>query len=420
MTRLWNGFSDMAIVKDDEFVVARGDGAVVWDEHGTEYIDAKGGLWYCAVGHGRAEIADAAREQMVTLAAYDTFGGTANRPALELAERVSAIAPMPNGAVFFGSGGSDAVDTAGKLARRYWHAVGRPGKTIIVHRDRSYHGMNAYGTSLAGIPANSEGFGPLVADIAGVPTDDTEALAEMFERDGDQIAAFIGEPVIGAGGVFHPVDGYWQRVRELCSKHDVLLIADEVICGFGRLGEWFGCQRVGIEPDLVTCAKGITSGYLPLGAVIASERVQEPFWTTPGTMFRHGYTYSGPPLRVRRGAGQPRHHRARAAAVSRVATWSRCWTRRSSRWRRFRSCQRVRAALGLLGAVEIDATARAAEPGLVDRLVKQCREQGVLTRGLAGHSLQVSPSFVIDEEQIDRIAEVFGAMLSGVAVETAV
>jgi adenosylmethionine-8-amino-7-oxononanoate aminotransferase len=400
----------MAVVKDDEFVVARGDGALVWDEQGAEYVDAKGGLWYCAVGHGRTEIADAAREQMATLAGYDIFGNTANRPALELAERVSAIAPMTNGAVFFGSGGSDAVDTAGKLARRYWHALGRSQKTVIVHRDRSYHGMNAYGTSLAGIPANAEGFGSLVPDIAGVPTDDTDAVAELFERDGDRIAAFIGEPVIGAGGVFHPVPGYWQRVRELCSRHDVLLIADEVICGFGRLGEWFGCQRVGIEPDLVTCAKGITSGYLPLGAVIASELVQEPFWTTPGTMFRHGYTYSGHPSVCAAGLANL-DIIEREQLVGRVRELEPVLASALEPLAALPAVSAVRAGLGLLGAVEIDATARAADPGLVDRLVKECREQGVLTRGLAGHSLQVSPSFVITEAQIRRIAEVFGNVL---------
>ncbi|MGZ4431985.1 MAG: aminotransferase class III-fold pyridoxal phosphate-dependent enzyme, partial [Gaiellales bacterium] len=209
-THLWHPFADMAAVKDDEIVLVRGEGALVWDESGTEYVDAKAGLWYCNVGHGRGEIAEAAAHQMRTLAAYDIFDRTANRPALELAERVAALAPFEGGAVFFASGGSDAVDTAGKLARRYWHALGRPDKRVIVHRERAYHGMNAYGTSLAGIPSNREGFGTLIPDVTGVPQDDTRALEELFARRGDEIAAFIGEPVIGAGGIFHPQPGYWQ------------------------------------------------------------------------------------------------------------------------------------------------------------------------------------------------------------------
>ena len=296
MSSLWHPFADMASVKDDEFVVSRGSGARVWDEAGREYIDAKGGLWYCSIGHGRGEIADAVSAQMRELAVYDIFASTANRPAIELADRVAALAPFADGAVFFTSGGSDAVDTAGKLALRYWHALGRPDKRTIVHRERSYHGMNAYGTSLAGIAANREGIGALIPDTASVGSDDTDALERLFAERGDQIAAFIGEPVIGAGGIYAPAAGYWQRVQELCRAHDVLLIADEVICGFGRLGTWFGCHRFGITPDMITCAKGITSGYLPLGAVIASPRLQEPFWTTPGAaLFRHGYTYSGHP-----------------------------------------------------------------------------------------------------------------------------
>ena len=264
-THLWHPFADMAAVKDDEVVIVRGRGARVWDADGREYVDARAGLWYAAVGHGRTEIADAAAAQMRELAAFDTFDRLANRPALELADRVSALAPFPDAAVFFGSGGSDAVDTAAKLARRYWHALGQPDKRLIVHRQHSYHGMNAYGTSLAGIATNREGFGTLIADVASVPYDDPAALGALFEERAGDIAAFIGEPVIGAGGILHPPEGYWAAVQELCRKHDVLLIADEVVTGFGRLGRWFGCQRLGIDPDMITCAKAITSGLPPAG-----------------------------------------------------------------------------------------------------------------------------------------------------------
>src|SRR4029079_18577266 len=233
---------------------------------------------------------------MSRLAVYYIFASTANRPAIELADRVAALAPFAGGAVFFTSGGPDAVDTAGKLALRYWHALGRPDKRTIVHRERSYHGMNAYGTSLAGMAANREGIGALIPDTAARGSDDTDALERLFAERGDQIAAFIGEPVIGAGGIYAPAPGYWQRVPHRCRAHELRLSADEVICGFGRLGTWFGCHRFGITPDMITCAKGINSGYLTPGAVGGAPRVQEPFWSSPGqVMFRHGYTYSGHP-----------------------------------------------------------------------------------------------------------------------------
>jgi putrescine---pyruvate transaminase len=420
MSRLWHPFADMAIVKDNEFVVARGQGARVWDEQGREYIDAKAGLWYCAVGHGRGEIADAAAAQMRELASYDIFGSDANRPAIELADRVSALAPFADGAVFFASGGSDAVDTAGKLALRYWHAMGRPEKRTIVHRERSYHGMNAYGTSLAGIPANREGFGPLLTDTATVGSDDTAALEALFEQRGDSIAAFIGEPVIGAGGIFHPAAGYWQRVQELCAAHDVLLIADEVICGFGRLGTWFGCHRFGITPDIITCAKGITSGYLPLGAVIVAPRVQEPFWSTPGgALFRHGYTYSGHPSVCAAGLANL-EILEREGLLERVARLEPVLAEAMAPLSHLPLVSEVRSGVGLLAAVEIDSETRAADPGLVERIVTGCRDRGVLTRGLAGHSLQVSPPFVIGEDEIATIASVFAETLSGVSVKSGV
>jgi putrescine aminotransferase len=419
-SRLWHPFADMAAVKDEELVIVRGSGSTVWDEAGREYLDAKGGLWYANIGHGRAEMAEAVAAQMRELAAYETFDRSANRPALELADRVSEIAPMEGAAVFFGSGGSDAVDTAGKLALRYWSAVGKPDKHVIVHRARSYHGMNAYGTSLAGIPANSEGYGGLITDVASVGENDTAALAALFEEQGDRIAAFIGEPVIGAGGIFHPAPGYWDEVQRLCREHDVLLIADEVICGFGRLGTWFGCHRFGIEPDLVTCAKGITSGYLPLGAVLASRRVQEPFWSSPGgAVFRHGYTYSGHPTVCAAGLANLAIIE-REGLVDRVARMETVLADAVAPLREHALVSAVRSGVGLLAAIELDAEARAADPKLTDRVVAACRERGVLTRGLAGHSLQISPPFVITEQELGQVATVIADALSGVAVQSAV
>jgi putrescine aminotransferase len=418
-THLWHPFADMAVVKDDEVVIARGRGAVVWDEQGREYIDARAGLWYCGIGHGRSEIADAVAAQMRELAAFDTFERLANRPALELADRVSAIAPMPDAAVFFTSGGSEAVDTAAKLACRYWHACGRPGKRVIVHREHSYHGMNAYGTSLAGIPTNREGFGGLIPDVAIVPHNDPEALEQLLSERGDQIAAFIGEPVIGAGGIIHPAPGYWARVQEICKAHEVLLIADEVITGFGRLGTWFGSERLGIEPDLVTCAKVITSGYLPLGAVLASKRVQEPFFSEPGkAIFRHGFTYSGHPSACAAALANLEVIE-RDGLLERVRELEGVLAEAVAPLQGFDEVSEVRAGLGLLAAVEIDPELRAADPTLLDRVVQACRARGVLTRGLAGRALQLSPPYVIDEQQLQRVADTIADALTDVRTRSA-
>ncbi len=413
-THLWHPFADMAVVKDEEVVIARGRGALVWDEQGREYIDARAGLWYCGIGHGRTEIADAVAAQMRELAAFDTFERLANRPALDLADRISALSPIPGAAVFFTSGGSESVDTAAKLATRYWHALGQPGKQVIVHREHSYHGMNAYGTSLAGIPTNREGFGGLIPDVAIVPHNDPEALDALLTERAGEIAAFIGEPVIGAGGIIHPAPGYWERVQEICRAHDVLLIADEVITGFGRLGTWFGSERLGIQPDLITCAKVITSGYQPLGAVLASRRVQEPFFSAPGgPMFRHGFTYSGHPSACAAGLANL-DVIEREGLLERVLELEGVLADAVAPLAELDEVSEVRAGLGLLAAVEIDADLRKADPTLLDRIVQRCRVRGVLTRGLAGRALQISPSYVISEEQLGQVADTIAASVADV------
>jgi putrescine---pyruvate transaminase len=413
-THLWHPFADMAVVKDDEVVIVRGQGATVWDDQGKEYIDARAGLWYCGIGHGRGEIADAVAAQMRELAAYDTFDRLANRPALELADRVSSLAPMAGAAVFFTSGGSEAVDTAAKLATRYWHALGQPQKRVIVHREHSYHGMNAYGTSLAGIPSNREGFGGLIPDVAVVEHNDPDALDAFLAEHADSVAAFIGEPVIGAGGIIHPAPGYWERVQEICRRHDVLLIADEVITGFGRLGTWFGSERLGITPDLLTCAKVITSGYQPLGAVVASERVQEPFFSEPGrAIFRHGFTYSGHPSACAAALANL-DVIEREGLLGRVLELEGVLAAAVEPLADEPEVSEIRAGLGLLAAVEIDPALRKDDPGIVDRIVHQCRRNGVLTRGLAGRALQISPPYVISPEQLQRTGEVIADSLAQV------
>jgi putrescine---pyruvate transaminase len=404
-TRLWHPFANMAQVREGAITIVRGKGAVVWDDSGREYIDATGALWFCNVGHGRSELADAAARQMRELAAYHTFGSFTNPPAEELARRVADLSPLEEAVVFLtAGGGSDAVDTAGKLARAYWNAIGRPEKQTILSRTFAYHGVNAYGTSLGGIPANAAAFGRLVPDVEQVAWDDEEALAAAIDRLGDDhVAAFVCEPVVGAGGVMPPPPGYLERVQQICREHDVLLIADEVITGFGRLGQWFGSERFGLQPDMITVAKGITSGYVPLGAVIVAGRVADPFWRDGSTEFlRHGYTYSG-------------HATASAVALANIDVLEN--ERLVERVRRLEPTlenalrpleehalvEEVRT-IGLLGGVELSGD-------VADRVVSEALQRGVIVRALRNAVLQISPPFVISEDQLQHVAAVIGESL---------
>jgi len=235
---MWNPFANMAAVAGHTVTIVGGEGATVHDADGRSYLDAIGSLWYCNVGHGRSELADAAAAQMRDLACYQTFEVFSNKPAEALARRVASLVPMTDAKVFFTpGGGSDAIDTAAKLTRAYWRALGKPGKQIIVARSHAYHGMNAYGTSLGGIPANTDPFGELVTLVEHVPWDDPSALAKVIEQAGaDRVGAFFCEPVIGAGGVYFPPDGYLAEVQQICRDNEVLFVADEVITGFGQMG----------------------------------------------------------------------------------------------------------------------------------------------------------------------------------------
>lgn len=276
MGSLWHGFADMsAVERDGAFAVARGEGAYIWDREGTRYLDATAGLWFTNVGHGRREIADAVAAQLSTLAHYSNFGDLAAPVTQDLAQRLADIAPVPGSKILFTSGGSDSVDTAAKLARRYWHEMGKPGKTLIVGRRLAYHGMHFAGTALGGLAPNREGYGELVSDARTIEWNEAEALTALIEEVGaERIAAFFCEPIIGAGGVYLPAEGYLTEVRRICREHDILFVADEVVTGFGRIGgSWFASTRFGLEPDLMTTAKGLTSGYVPMGAVFAAPRV---------------------------------------------------------------------------------------------------------------------------------------------------
>ena len=412
-TSLWHPFANMGQVRDHEIVVVRGEGYHVFDADGRRYVDATASLWYANVGYGRTEIADAVAEQMRVLHAYTVFGAYANPPALALAERLASLVPVPDPKIFLTSGGSDSVDTAAKLVRRYWSARGRPDRTVLVSRERSYHGMHGFGTGLAGIPANTEGFGPAVADVCVIPNDDAVALEAAIATGAGRIAAFFVEPVIGAGGVIPPPPGYLEACERICRAHDVLFVVDEVVTGFGRLGAWFGSDRYGITPDLLIGAKGLTSGYVPLGMVAVSGRVAEPFWDRDTDLwFRHGYTYSG--------------HAAGCAAamanldvierdglVERASALEPVLAGAVEELRRHPAVGDVRH-VGLLAAVEFDPDLVAERPDAAAVAVATAREAGVLTRAIAGPGLQVSPPFVIDEAGIADIVAAYRSALDAV------
>jgi putrescine aminotransferase len=413
---LWHPFADMSRVIGEELVVDRGAGVWVFDAEGRRYLDASAGLWFCNVGHGRAALADAAMSQMKRLAAYQTFDRFANRPALQLAERVARLAPASDAAVFFTNGGSDAIDTAGKIARQYWSQRGESQRRIIVSREGAYHGVNAYGTSLSGIPANKAGWGSLVTGTEQVPRDDVDALERVLDRNRGRVAAFIGEPVQGAAGVYPPPPGYWSAVQALCRKHGVLVILDEVVTGFGRLGTWFAAERYEINADLILVAKGLSSGYLPIGAVIAASSVTDVLWTAQAGAFRHGYTYSGHPTACAVALANLDIIESEGL-LQRVRELEPVLAGELGALSGHRLVQEVRTA-GLLGGVELSAEAIAADPLLVDRVVAGARERGVLVRGLVGRTVQVSPPFIVEPAQLALIATTLRAALDE-AVERA-
>ncbi|HYK30548.1 MAG TPA: aspartate aminotransferase family protein [Streptosporangiaceae bacterium] len=410
---MWNPFANMGTLAGNAITIVGGVGSTVFDSAGRAYLDALASLWYCNVGYGRTELAQAAAAQMNELSAYQTFEFYTNQPAEALSRRVADLAPMDDAKVILTpGGGSDAIDTAGKLARAYWRAVGQPNRQVIISRSHAYHGMNAYGTSLGGIPLLTEPFGPLVGQVEQVPWDDPTALEKTIEMLGSSVAAFFCEPVIGAGGVYPPPPGYLAEVREICRRHEVLFVADEVITGFGRVGDWFASTRFDLQPDMITTAKGLSSGYLPIGAVIVSSSVAEPFWRSGTTdVFRHGYTYSGHPTAAAVALANldliEREH-----LIARVAELEPVLAKAVAPLADLGLVSAVRAGTGLLAAVEIAEDARAADPALGQRLVLAIRDRGVITRLLRGVALQISPPFVITEDEIGRIAEVYGDALS--------
>jgi putrescine---pyruvate transaminase len=405
-TRFWHPFADMGAVSQRELVIERGEGVWVYDADDRRYLDGTASLWYANIGHGRAEVAEAVAAQMRRLEAYQTFGDFGSRPANELAERLASYAPMDGARVFLASGGGDAIDTAAKIARRFWVQQGRPERIHLISRTQGYHGTHGFGTSIGGIEANTSNWGRLIPDVSSVPYDSLPALEAEIERLGpDRVGAFFCEPVIGAGGVLHPPPGYIEGVADLCAEHGILLVIDSVICGFGRLGTWYGIERwEDVRPDMITFAKGVTAGYLPLGGVVVSDTVAAPFFgSAGGPMLRHGATYAGHPtccaaslavLDIYEEEGVLTRGRELEApladALAPLASHP--------------AVAGVRAGLGLLAAVQIAPDVLEADANAVARVAQGAREAGVLIRPLPG-AIAVSPPLVVEQGHIDLLAE---------------
>lgn len=399
----WHPFADMGAVPGNELVVTRGEGIYLWDDQGRRYIDGSSGLWHTQVGHGREEIIEAIARQLRTLDTYATFGDLANPLALALADRLTALAPMPGAKIFLGLGGGDGIDTAAKLARQYWTVQGQPERLHLISRTFGYHGTHGFGTSLVGMPTMRQDHGPLIGSVSHVNHESADALEQEILRVGPaKVAAFFCEPVIGAGGIRPAPEGYMEAVGEICKRHGVLLVIDSVICAFGRVGTWFGYERWKIEPDMVVLAKGLTSGYLPLGGVLISAEIAAPFWAKPGgPVFRHGATYAGHPTCCAAALANldilesehliPRGRELEGPLMDALSTL-----------KDHPACGEIRGGLGLAAAVDLNADLVKESPGALARLTAGSRAAGLLTR-VQATGVGIGPPLVIEPAQLHEI-----------------
>jgi PLP-dependent transaminase len=387
----------------------RGRGATLWDADGKEYIDGTCGLWQCAVGHGREELARVAAEQMGRLEFYASFWNFANEPSIRLAARLAELAPSGLQRVFFTNGGSEGIETAIKLVRLAWHAQGAPERNVILSRKSAYHGVGSASLAATGIAPLKEGFAPLAPGFVHLSTPtmhaDTDTLVaeleETIERLGaDTIAAFIGEPVLGVGGMIPPPEGYWPAVQEVLRAHGILLVLDEVVTAYGRTGHWFGAQRYGLDADVIVTAKALTSGYVPMGAVLVHDRVVAKL---DGTAFRHGFTYNGHPV----GAAVALENLAiieREGLIERAASTGARMLERLAPVAALDAVAEVRG-VGLMLGIEL-AGERDAAPVAAAAL-----ERGVVVRA-SGKKIVMSPTFVIEEAQADTVVDVLADELA--------
>ena len=408
-------------------IFVKSDGAMVTDIDGREYIDGLSSLWNVTIGHGRHELAETAAAQMKEMAYFSAYVGCTNVPAIQLATRLSELAPDGMNSTFFTTGGAVSNDSAIKPARFYWQAQGQSEKVKIISRFDAYHGVTMGAMNATGISSywpmfesNLPNFLHVIppypyhyaADESGLQCGEAaaKALETAILREGPEtVAAFIGEPVLGAAGVIVPPDDYWPRVREICARHKVLLIADEVITGFGRIGHWFGLSRWEVIPDIITFAKGVTSGYLPLGGIIVSDEINEAIQsTTPDRKWNHSFTYSAHPTTCAVGLKnleiiEEENLIGRAVNLGAYLM---------DRLRNFDDLEHVGdiRGIGLMAAVELaeDRDAhKLYDPSdkIGSKVIKEMMNRGVYTR-CRGDSISFAPPLIVSEEQIDRMLDV--------------
>jgi putrescine aminotransferase len=405
-------------------VMVRGEGVWLWDSDGNRILDGMAGLWCSNIGHGRKEIADAVHAQMNELAYYNSFFKTSNAPAIRLSEKLAELAPSHINHVFYCSSGSEANDTVVRLVRYYWALKGKPSKTTIISRANAYHGSTMAGASLGGMkPMHSQGGLPIpgIAHIAqpfwfGEGGDMSPAEfglwaarqleAKIAELGEDNVAAFIAEPIQGAGGVIVPPETYWPEIKRICAAHEILLVADEVICGFGRTGRWFGSDYYDFQADLMPIAKGLTSGYLPMGGLLVSDKVADVV-IGDGEEFFHGYTYSGHPTCAAAALANLKIIEEEGI-VERVANDIGPYMQKQ--WLALGDHPLVGEArmVGLFGALELvpskrSRTARFAPVGQVGTMARDFSFRNGLVMRAVRDSLIISPPLVISHEEVDDL-----------------
>ena len=404
-------------------IITRADGIYLWDSDGNRYLDAMAGLWCVNVGYGREEIAEAVNQQIRDLPYYNSFFKTAHPPAIELSRLVCSLAPAHLNRVFFTGSGSEANDTVVRMVRFYWSLKGLPDKKVIISRHNAYHGSTVAAASLGGMqPMHAQGGLPIPdIDYIGQPywyQDGGDLLPDEFgekvadeleqkilELGEDNVAAFIGEPIQGAGGVVIPPPTYWPRIQTICDKYQILLVADEVICGFGRTGKWFGSDYFEIKPDLMSIAKGLSSGYIPIGGVLVSDEVASVL-IEEGGEFNHGFTYSGHPVAAAAAIANLNILRDEGV-VDRVETETAPYI--AEKWQQLTSHELVGEAriAGLIGALELvkDKATRQFfdDRGAVGTLCRDiCFDSGLVMRAIED-TMVISPPLCITTEEIDEL-----------------
>lgn len=377
--------------------VVSAEGSYLTTDKGARLFDGTASLWYANIGHGREEMAQVAYEQMKKLDSYHVFGRYTNDQAVALAEILVSMAPIDDAKVILNSGGSDSIDAALKLARRYWNQMGCTSKKVVISREHSYHGLHAYGTSVAGLDFNREGYGTdsLVDGTERIDKHSTEAFAEAIERIGAKnIAAYIAEPVMGTGGVHPPCEGYFAEIQRLCHENNILFIADEVITGFGRTGTMFASSRYALQPDIITFAKGVTSGYAALGGVFVAPRVWQPFFEqgAASPVYRHGTTYSGHPVTAAL-AMKNLEILERESLLERSAALERVLAGELAAIESHELVTTTRVG-GFLGAIKLHDEVQA------EWVTDQILDLGFITRPLRGNAVQISPPFITTDQEV--------------------